>query len=433
MFSPADPGADLAGLRQLALECQRFSPLVGLEESPEPESLLGQVEGCTHLWGGEASFVEEVRAYWRDRGYEVQLALADSVTAAWALAHTSRFSVAPSGEAARALSDLPVEALRLTDTILGRLRTLGLDTIGDVLGLPRESLGARFGVLLPRRLDQALGLSPEPFVCERLAEPLSTLREWERPIDDRLALVELCHRMLRELVSMADRHAMGLQELEGEFQTEGGLVRLSIRLTEPTRDAAHLEKLLELQLERQEWSGGITSVRWTAVRLGRVGESQCRWFDDDPEADRARTLVALIDRLSSRLDAGAVLRVEVIPDAQPECVARPLPWMNADAGAVGAFLLPPETSRGRPLRLFADPHCVEVLPIIPDGPPTRIVWRGRAYPVIRAWGPERIATGWWRGVDVERDYYRAEWEDGTHAWVYRDRRTDRWFLHGFFD
>ena len=53
--------------------------------------------------------------------------------------------------------------------------------------------------------------------------------------------------------------------------------------------------------------------------------------------------------------------------------------------------------------------------------------------MVRCWGPERIATGWWRARDVERDYYRAEWEDGTHAWIFRDRRGGRWFLHGFFE
>ena len=62
-----------------------------------------------------------------------------------------------------------------------------------------------------------------------------------------------------------------------------------------------------------------------------------------------------------------------------------------------------------------------------------MVWRGRTIPWSAAWGPERIATGWWRGPDVQRDYYRAEWDEGTHVWIYRDRRTDRWFLHGFFD
>jgi hypothetical protein len=28
---------------------------------------------------------------------------------------------------------------------------------------------------------------------------------------------------------------------------------------------------------------------------------------------------------------------------------------------------------------------------------------------------------------------RAEWDNGTHVWVYRDHRAGRWFLHGYFD
>jgi protein ImuB len=433
VFLPADDPADLGALRQLALECQRFSPLVGLEDGPQPESLLCNIDGCTHLWGGEAQFLEHVWGYWQDRGYDIQLAVADSVGAAWALAHTAPFSLVPAGEAASALSSLPVETLRLPPTVLDPLQTLGLSTIGDVIRLPRESLAARFGALLPRRLDQVLGLRPESFVPERLIQPLCTVREWEVPIDDRLNLVVLCRQMLHELLSMADRHGMGLHELEGELQTEGGPVTMALRLVEPTRDIGHLEKLLELQLERHAWAGGVTSVRWAALRLGRIEEIQGCWFEDDFEVDQSRTLGALVDRLSSRLDANAVLRVEVLPDAQPECVARLVPWTNRDVNKTEPFLLPPDVSRGRPLRLLVHPQPIDVSSIVPDGPPIRVAWRGRDHPVSRAWGPERIATGWWRGPDVERDYYRAEWDDGTHAWIYRDRRTDRWFLHGFFD
>ena len=76
---------------------------------------------------------------------------------------------------------------------------------------------------------------------------------------------------------------------------------------------------------------------------------------------------------------------------------------------------------------------IDVTSIVPDGPPIRMVWNRQDCLVVRSWGPERIATGWWRAQDVERDYYRAEWEDGTQVWVYRDQRNGRWFLHGFFD
>ncbi len=73
---------------------------------------------------------------------------------------------------------------------------------------------------------------------------------------------------------MAERHGMGLQELEGELQTESGTVTIEIRLVEPTRDERHLAQLVELQLERQTWSGGVVAVRWSALRLGRLEQAQ---------------------------------------------------------------------------------------------------------------------------------------------------------------
>jgi protein ImuB len=432
-FLPADDVADTHALRQLALECQQFSPLVGLEDGLRPASLLGNVDGCTHLWGGEERFLRDVRDYWLNRRYHIQLALACSLGAAWALAHAASFSVVPVGEEVRALAGLPVMAMRLPPTLLEPLQALGLATIGDLRRLPREMLASRFGVVLPQRLDQILGLRPESFVCERLKEPLSTVREWEVPIDDRPGLLLVCKQMLRELLVMADRHGMGVQELEGEFRTEAGRVAMALRLVEPTRDEGHLAQLLELQLERRAWSGGVVAVRWAAIRLGRLEDVQGCWLDDDAEPDRSRTFNALVDRLSSRLDAKAVLRVEVVPDAQPEYVVRLVPWTDVEPPKSRPFTLPPEQSRARPLRLLGVPEPIDVTSIVPDGPPIHVVWRGRDCPVVRSWGPERIATGWWRAEDVQRDYYRAEWEAGTHVWICNERRTGRWSLHGFFD
>jgi protein ImuB len=97
------------------------------------------------------------------------------------------------------------------------------------------------------------------------------------------------------------------------------------------------------------------------------------------------------------------------------------------------YSLPPEQSRCRPFRLLSVPQPIAVVSIVPDGPPIRMTWRKEDRRVMRCWGPERIATGWWRAPDVQRDYYRVVWEDGTHAWVFRDLRCGRWFLHGFFE
>jgi protein ImuB len=435
VFLPADVAEDRAALCQLALDCQRFSPLVGLEAGLSPESLLADVTGCTDLWHGEEPFLEAVCRYWQVRGYSLQLALACSVGAAWALAHSATISLVPPGNEEAALSGLSVAALRLPSEVLERLDALGLWKIGDVLRLPRESLASRFGVILPERLDQALGLLPETFICERLKEPLKVLREWETPIDDRFALVFLCRQMLQELLLLAKRLGMGLQELVGELRTETGPVPIEIHLVEPTRDEGHLVQLIELQLERRTWTGGVVAIEWTAHRLGRPQEAQGRLFDDDDEAGTkmSRSFNTLVDRLTSRLEARSVLRAEFRPDAQPEYAARLVPWTSADLAATDRFRLPPEQSRGRPCRLLGVPQPIDVASLVPDGPPVRMAWEGGRYAIVRSWGPERIATGWWRAHDVERDYYRAEWEDGTQVWVYCDLKDGRWFLHGFFD
>jgi protein ImuB len=433
IYLPADVAADRSALCQLAIEFQCFSPLVGLEESDHPESLLSEVAGCTHLWDGEEGFVQAARSYWLGRGYAIQLALAGALGAAWALAHTMALSLVPPGHEEEALSGLPVAALRLPHDTRERLEALGLNTMSDVLRLPRETLASRFGVILPRRLDQALGVLPETFVCERLKEPLSARREWEVPIEDRFAVDLVCRQLLRQLLSMVERHGMGLQELDMEIQTETGLVKIEIRLVEPTRDERHLAQLAELQMERRTWSGGVVAVHWTALRLGRLEQGQGRWFGDLVEMKTCRAFNTLVERLSSRLEAKAVLRVEHVPDAQPEHVARLVPWTSSLPTKTDSFTLPPEQSRGRPFRLLNRPLPVDVNSIVPDGPPCRMVWNQQPYLVVRSWGPERIATGWWRAQDVERDYYRAEWEDGTQVWIYRDQRNNRWFLHGFFD
>jgi protein ImuB len=431
-FLQADFAQDRHALCQLALDCQRFTPNVGVEEGDGPESLFGELTGCAHLWGGEERFLQAVRTYWRRLGYRVHTAIAGSPGAAWALAHARADRVVEPGNEENAVSGLPVWALRLPTDVLERLLELGLTTIDDVLRLPRETLACRFGVILPKRLDQILGRLHETFVCERLREPLVSCREWEILVDDRFTLALLNRDLLEELVSKAGSLGMGLHELEGELKTEEGPVAIEIRLVEPTRDVGHLLQLVELQWERRKWPGGVVAARWRALKLGQTDHAQSFWPGDEHKAGAPREWSALVERLSSRLGETAVLRAVVVPDPQPEYAVRLIPWASAGPAQASRCRLTAAESRGRPFRLLGTPQPLEVTSLVPDGPPIRMVWQGRHARVVRSWGPERIATGWWRDRDVERDYYRALWTDGTQVWVYRDQRG-RWFLHGYFD
>ena len=87
----------------------------------------------------------------------------------------------------------------------------------------------------------------------------------------------------------------------------------------------------------------------------------------------------------------------------------------------------------RPLCLMSRPTEIAVTSLIPDGPPLSFRYEGRPHAVVHSVGPERIETGWWRGPHVHRDYFRILTDTGRGSWLFRDRRTNRWFLHGWFD
>jgi protein ImuB len=91
------------------------------------------------------------------------------------------------------------------------------------------------------------------------------------------------------------------------------------------------------------------------------------------------------------------------------------------------------TAASRPLRVHSPPLPLEVIAVIPDGPPVRFTLQNRQYVIARHWGPERIETGWWRGHSVRRDYYRVEATSGHRFWLFRQLDHGEWFLHGEFE
>ena len=80
--------------------------------------------------------------------------------------------------------------------------------------------------------------------------------------------------------------------------------------------------------------------------------------------------------------------------------------------------------------------------VLPDGAPMRFRWRGHAYQVAAADGPERLYGEWWRHEGEQaaiRDYFQVEVEGGARYWLFRlgdgERPASgpmRWFIHGAF-
>lgn len=435
-----DPAADLTGLREVARTCNDFSPLFGIEEAKSPECLLLDVTGCEHLFGGEQGLVDRLAEDLRQRGFQVRAALAPTIGAAWAaarcLAKPHQQPALTDKELDEALAPLPITSLRLPFKIIETLHELGLRRIGQVRALPRETLPSRFGPELLLRLDQAFGNAPELLVPERPPKTIAAVWVTDEPLTDRESLKFVTGQLLDELLGRLKPLREGVRQLFCQIKgTAARPVELVVNLVSPTDVVKHLLELLSLQIDRADLPEGISFVRLEATSVGSLATRQRDLFGFETDADTHREVSSLLDRLSNRLGATAVVHAVLVPDAQPELAVRHEPCVAERRTTVSSHssLRTQQSALTRPLRLFKPPQRIVATAAGPEGAPMHFRWDRRDHRVVKSWGPERIETGWWREHSVCRDYFRVVTQTGQHFWLFRCFDQAAWFIHGAFD
>ena len=429
LIADADPAADDAARARLAAWCLRLSPLT----APDTDGLWIDVTGCSHLHGGEAAMLDGVLARLAQDGVTTRAAVADTPGAAHALARHAAgpVTIALPGGTQDAIRDLPAASLRLDEPTSVMLRRLGLDTVGHLLALPRAPFARRFGASVLQRLDQAVG---------RVAEPITPVTPPGTP-EARLAFAEplltaesfyaVITRLVRRVCRTLEHAGLGARHMDLLFERVDGTVQaIRIGTARPSRDAKHLGRLLQEQVERVDPGLGVDAVRLIVPFAEPLAFTQTANLVTEPEADVA----SLVDRLSNRLGTDRVWRAAPVESDVPERSVCRVPALASPG------LGWPEWPR--PARLLHPPQPVDTVSALPDQAPAAFTWRRRRHRVRRADGPERIAGEWWRR-DAEmlavRDYWQVEDEGGQRFWLYRrgdgqDAGTGdlRWFVHGVF-
>ncbi|MCH7591405.1 MAG: DNA polymerase Y family protein [Planctomycetes bacterium] len=430
-----DPAADRRQLEALAVWAMLLSPVVHIEDS---DALFVDVTGCEHLFGGEENLLGQAIDDLRDQGFTAHGAIADTPGAAWAIAHahpSNRFISTP-GQVAVDLLLLPVWSLRIDEKTTAALSLVGVETVASLLHLPRSSLASRFGEAALDRLDQALGDLPEVLTPYR-PEPVLTERcHFGAPTTRMDILQEALHRTLERFCETLAKRVAGVSQLFVTFycpdvETEQGFqtrtVTLPVSLSQPTRSARHLYLLLRVLLDKLRLPAPVDSLMLWTRRVERLDGRQEELFATDSRD--AKALGDLLDRLAARLGTGAIVKPELLSEHQPERAFRYVPLVGGEKGSRDGGT----KGRIRPLRLLSRPLEVAATTVVPEGPPIAFRVSGEQHIIVNSVGPERIETGWWRGPHIRRDYYRAATEDGRRCWLFRDRDTARWFLHGWFD
>ena len=479
----ADPLADRLAIEALADDCQRFAPTVGIDDTGLADSLLLDITGLGPLCGGELAMARRIVADCCRRRLSVRVALADTLGAAWAVAHFAPLECAeaapdaasiltaleepllvPVEETASALAPLPPAALRLADDASLLLGELGIKRVEQLAALPRETLLARFGPLVLLRLDQAVGAAAEAIVAR--AVPAEWTFEWllEHPTGRREMIEWTVEQLIQRVCQSLARGRRGVLRLACRFIPEHGTaVEFVVGLYRPSASERHVGELVRLKLEAVRFREPLVAIRLQVLALDRLEFQQQEFFADleGQHRDAPRELAALVDRLSNRLGSHAVVRPWLLAGAQPEfaCQYQPIASLPARRGKRGTR--PPKKSKSksrpsplggenrelrgqspdtpaapqpgdRPLWLEPQPQALAVISVAPEGPPVKFRLSGEDHRIQRTWGPERIETGWWRTRCIRRDYYQVETQTGDRYWLYRELNSGQWFFQGTF-
>ena len=476
--NPRDQADFLATLRRWA---GKYSPWVSTQP---PASLIIDLTGCAHLFGGEEALLHEVEQDCAHLGLTVFAGIADTVGAAWARA---RFSgqpmqparagdavdqearatrsravkrrnwerggtppplappknradrIAPPGKTRAAIADLPISALRLDPDIVTSLTRLGLRRIDDLIGTPRAALARRFGRSLAQRLDQALGIEPEPVSPARPPTHFAVRLTLPEPIGLESDILAALDRLLPPLAHKLEAKQRGARMVRLQlFRTDQTMEWLEVGLARPSADPDRIRPLLAMKLGGIDAGFGIDIIRIEAAVTEPVYPHQHRGQIAATEAAMQHIKASdhaamddLLGKIGARISPEAVTRLHPADSHIPEKTQKTLAaaWSEPEHDW-------PEPDRERPLLIWPpEPVAAEETPALP----LRFRWRRQDLTTASARGPERISPEWWldepqwrSGV---RDYWQVVTTTGQKLWLFYahgNALSAGWFCHGAF-
>ena len=440
-----DPAREAKRLQFLAECFQRFSPEVSVhpheairwtgprDGSGVTPALLLEISRSTRLFNGVDVLLRRIEAMAGDTGHRIRTGLAKTPLAALALARSGfqRVSAdglnsceaepgdAPSVQSAtlpgpvhsrsapsglrrmqhrarhhNPLYDVPLSVSELAANDVQSLADMGIHTLGALLALPRDELGARFGKEPVRYLDRLTGACPHPLDSISARPDFSTHLHLADPIRDKQFLLPCMQQLLVELGEWLITRQLGTDRLYWRFSphARSSSVVMPVSFAKPLQNVQRFMSISELKLARIDlpdevlslelhcrrpapWSGASSTL--FAPGVLPAGATSGDQAGANPELDE------LLDQLTARLQSHSLFGIDSSDDRRPEHAwikTRPLvrPGGQTDV----------QSSTRRPLWLFNEPLRVP----------------RRSLQLLQ--GPERIHSGWWHD-SVQRDYYIA--------------------------
>lgn len=446
-----DPSKELSALQELAVWALRFTPVAGvdtdlllsyrLKRIPDPRynGLVLDITGTERLHKGEEKLSHTLFQKFTKARIDAKIAIAPTIGAAWALSRfrEAKLVIVHGGDLREALSELPIECLRLDPALAASLHGVGIYFVSELLALPRKSLPVRFGMELLRRVDFALGALHETLTVAQAPLAFGLKKSFDVPITKHESLLKvtllLLEKLAEKLGSRGKTASLFVILLQGRADDGAPFtVTKEFSLHSATRSPSHLRSLLGPLLESCRMPGGVELVAVSARQAEGVLPGQRDFIENDEIKISSEEL---LNTFVMRLGRSGVNRVELHPSYLPERSYSYAPIGKDPSGKEGAPRPPAfHLLDDRPSYLFGAPEEAQAVSLLPDKPPSRLRWRGKELRILKGAGPERIGIEWWHsplhGDPDDRDYFKVQDDTGRWLWVFRTRSSQKWFVQG---
>ena len=407
-----DERAEAAALESIALWAGQWTSTVTIEP---PGCALLEISGALRYFGGLERLLARIAAGLGEIGFAAVIAAAPTAGAASLLARAGHEAAIEAPDAIeRTLSALRIDLLAHVREALSTLAGIGVESIGQLLALPRDGVARRFGQALLDEIDRALGRLPDARPLFVAPEHYGGQLELPAPVEEAEALCFGARRLVVELCGFLRGRGAGITRLRFDLVHEDGAPTSIVVGLQATRLVEHIMTVLRERFAREKLPARVEAIRLVSEEIASLPGRDSDFFAADKNAEAG---TQLIERLRARLGEDAVRTLALESDHRPEHAWRwgpagRLETTDAEKDDVALSQLPV-----RPLWLLPEPHA------LPAGP-------AEASLELES-GPERIESGWWDGQDVGRDYFVGRNERGEALWLFRDR-GGQWFVHGVF-
>lgn len=468
----ADPGAEAVTFDPVVTTLEEVIPRV---EVVRPGLLLAPLTGAVRYYGDETAVIEQVisrlarhepvavrngvRRGDRDAavrnavGPEYRIGLAAGPFAAQRAAEqgTARDPVVHVEDDAEFLRTLDITALGKED-LAATFRWLGITTLGELAGLPREAMVSRFGPdgLAAHRIARGDDRETRP---RALPEELAVEERFDPPLENLEQAAFVARAMASRLIGAPALRGASPYRVIVDAEAADGTLRSRVwRHTDPFDEATLAERVRwqlhawidGTQLSRGSRRTGSADHRFEEPGSGATGIGgglvRLRIAPDDI-TDTGRQLALHEDARSAAEARRTLIQTQALVGPDHVLQARPQggrdpaervawhrwgeepssPERDPDAPWPGAVPAP------TPTLTPPDPPVLEIE--WDEGMPVRVRLGSRWVPVLSWAGPWRLTGRWWEG-ETPADRYQIVTSAGAFLCEHRNGRT---YMAGVYD